>query len=236
MLSCDPATIGTRNLWVRCAFRVVAEAIEGWSWFDLYVLPIFVFGKVQPVILCFAVHKVRTATITCKLSTTDFGERTKWMQRVVDMLKTVLWTNWSLYLRAIVCTTIVDKSRPPFHANHWCDCCRFVPDLPVAIIVEFAAIGWDSRAHALLSAARVVSKSPFCNVGGCCCQIFTFKALLQINRKYQHVDVGLTPIGDKLCVKVVDSVHVVHMSIYELRQLKHFTFTHTHQKKSSWQT
>ena len=153
------------------------------------------------------------------------------MQRVVDMLKTVLWTNWSLYLRAIVCTMIVDKSRPPFHANHWCDCCRFVPDLPVAIIVEFAAIGWDSRAHALLSAARVVSKSPFCNVGGCCCQIFTFKALLQINRKYQHVDVGLTPIGDKLCVKVVDSVHVVHMSIYELRQLKHFTFTHTHQKK-----
>lgn len=81
------------------------------------VLPIFVFGKGQPVILCFAVHKFRTATITCKLSTTDFGERTKRMQRVVDMLKTVLWTNWSLYLRAIVCTTIVDKSRPPFHAK-----------------------------------------------------------------------------------------------------------------------
>ena len=75
-------------------------------------------------------------------------------------------------------------------------------------------------------------KSPFCNVGGCCCQIFTFKALLQINRKYQHVDVGLTPIGDKLCVKVVDSVHVVHMSIYELRQFKTLHLhTYTPKKK-----
>ena len=122
-------------------------------------------------------------------------------------LKTVLWTNWSLHLRAIVCTTIVDKSRPSIPCKRLVGLlsCRSVPDLPVAIIVEFAAIfRWGSMAHFLLSAARVLSNSPFCNVGDCCCQIFAFTALLQISRKNQHVDVGLTTIGDKLCVKVVD--------------------------------
>ena len=201
-LSCNPATHNwdLKSL-STLRFRVVAEAIEVWSWFHLYVLQIWSVFVAKRQLWSFASQFTRFdqqgSHANCPQKTLVKGwkdetnARSGWnaQDSTVNELEP---------LSSSHCLHDDSRRKPAFRSRQ-----TIGAIVELSIRPRFACRYYRRiRSHLLLQQGSFSTVSCTCSLE----IIFLQRRLLlpESTDMIQHVDVGLTPIGDKLCVKVVD--------------------------------